>query len=1350
MSTGQLPQDALSPAKRALYEIRSLKERLQRLESSRTEPIAVVGLGLRFPGGAVDPDSFWDLLERRVDAVSEVPPDRWPIQRYYDPDPTAPGKMYTRHAAFLQDVAGFDAAFFGISPREAASLDPQHRIALEVTWEALENAGQSPAKLGGSATGVFLALSNSDYARRVFARTAEIDIYSSTGNNFSTAAGRISYTLGLEGPSMVVDTACSGSLVAVHLACNSLRAGECSLALAGGVNLILSPEVNINFSKARMMAADGKCKTFDAAADGYVRGEGCGMVVLKRLSDALRDRDRILALVRGSAVNQDGRSGGLTVPNGSAQRAVIRQALTNAGLEPRQIGYLEAHGTGTSLGDPIEAHALAAALGEGRTADERLVLGSVKTNLGHLEAAAGVAGLIKVILSLQHGVIPAHLHFHALNPQIHWGDVPVLIPADPVAWPHGPRRRFAGVSSFGFSGTNAHVIVEEAPAAIYAAPEADRPLHVLALSARSAGALQQLTRLYTTRLERGSEPLPDLCATANGGRAHFNHRAVYAAASREEMLSALAGGPLATGDSEASPEIVFVFSGEEAFSADMGRGLYQSQPVFRSALEQCAELIRPHLESGLIAVMYGDERHLLHQPAYAQPALFALEYAMAQLWMSWGIRPAAVLGEGSGEYAAATIAGVWSLADGLQMIAARGRLMQTVESNGAMAAAASTFGRVAADIRYNQPQVAIMTGEAVKPEYWSQPPRARGGFRAALKTLAEKKNQVLLEIGPSARQKRLDWAEMTESLAQLYVAGADIDWTGFDKPYERQKVALPTYPFERHRHWIEAEPETAAYETDAWDSVREAAARQSRQCGIDLRIDAYAEQWRVFDALTLAYTVEAFRGLGVFARCGERHTPQSLIRQASISDGYLKLIGRWLARTAAAGLLRQEGDEFVALRPLAAADTAALVMDGQRIAGADRSFLDYVIWCGERLLPILTGRLSPLETLFPGGDFSRAEDLYERAPLSQYFSAIARAAVEGMVRLRPARRLEVLEIGAGTGATSAAVLPALNRTGAAYTFTDVSQLFLDRAARKFAAYPFVRYGIFDVERSGDEQGYLPGSFDIVVATNVLHATRDIAATLRHVRSLLAPGGILVLCEATTYLSWYDITTGLIEGWQTFADSRKHHPLLSAGEWLEALAAAGFERSQANPEAGSPALVLGQHVIIAQVPRQGMLPVPVDHPHRVAMPIQRSVAAEENPADDHLARLLQAPAAAQQDKLLELVRRNVAELLGMSSTADVSRRRRLIDLGLDSLMAIELRDRIARALHLDKPLPATLVFDHPTTEAIAGYLAQEVLQLTADGAEANEAKDAMARRAGEIEDLEDAEVEALLRARLASL
>jgi acyl transferase domain-containing protein len=402
--------EELSPVKKALLEVRNLRAKLAQLENRSNEPIAVIGMGLRLPGEVDSPEAFWELLRNGVDAVTEVPAERWDNNRYYDSDYRAPGKVSTRHGSFLKGVDQFDAAFFGISPREAESMDPQHRLLLEVTWEALERAGQSPAKLMGSETGVFLGISNSDYQRLLLSDLESIDPYVSTGNLFSVAAGRLSYILGLHGPNIAIDTACSSSLVAVHLAVQSLRLGECNLALVGGVSLMLSPAISVNFSKAQMMASDGRCKTFDAAADGYVRGEGCIVIALKRLSAAIESGDPILAVIRGTAINHDGRSGGLTAPNGPAQTEVIRHALANAGLQADNISYVETHGTGTSLGDPIEVGALVAALAKERDPNNPLMLGSVKTNLGHLEAAAGLAGLVKVILSLQQRQIPPHLH----------------------------------------------------------------------------------------------------------------------------------------------------------------------------------------------------------------------------------------------------------------------------------------------------------------------------------------------------------------------------------------------------------------------------------------------------------------------------------------------------------------------------------------------------------------------------------------------------------------------------------------------------------------------------------------------------------------------------------------------------------------------------------------------------------------------------------------------------------------------------------------------------------------------------------------------------------------------------
>ena len=450
--------EELSPVKMALLEVRTLRARLDLLEKRRSEPIAITGLGLRLPGGIDSPEGFWELLRSGGDAVTEVPGSRWDNGRFFDADFRTPGKVSTRHGSFLKNVDQFDAAFFGISPREAENMDPQHRLLLEVTWEALERAGQAPAGLMGSNTGVFVGISNSDYQRLLLSDLASIDPYVATGNLFSLAAGRLAYTLGLHGPNVAVDTACSSSLVAVHQAVQSLRQGECDLALAGGVSLMLSPAISVNFSKAQMMAADGRCKTFDAAADGYVRGEGCIVIVLKRLAEAVEHGDPILAVIRGSAINHDGRSGGLTAPNGPAQTAVIRAALANAGVQAQQIGYVETHGTGTALGDPIEVQALVDALARERAAGNPLRIGSVKTNLGHLEAAAGLAGLLKGVLCLQHKQIPPHLHLRTLNPHIDWGDAPVEIPTQLTAWEveqGSASVRMAGVSAFGLSGTNA-------------------------------------------------------------------------------------------------------------------------------------------------------------------------------------------------------------------------------------------------------------------------------------------------------------------------------------------------------------------------------------------------------------------------------------------------------------------------------------------------------------------------------------------------------------------------------------------------------------------------------------------------------------------------------------------------------------------------------------------------------------------------------------------------------------------------------------------------------------------------------------------------------------------------------
>lgn len=1445
---GVSPEDKASTLQRALHEIRSLRSRVRQYEIGAKEPIAIVGVGLRFPGEANDAESFWQALANGVDAVTEVPPSRWSLDRLYDSNPDAPGKMTTRHGAFLEDPALFDADFWGVSPREATYIDPQHRLALEVFWEALENAGQSPAALAGSLTGVFLAMSNSDYGRLVFSREEEIEAYSSIGTLFNAAAGRISFALGLQGPCMAVDTACSGSLVAVHLACQSLRLGECGLALAGGVNLILTPEININFSKSRMMAADGRCKTFDAAADGYVRGEGCGVVVLKRLSDAIAAHDTVLAVIRGSAVNQDGRSGGLTVPNGVAQEALLRQALRAAGVQPDEIGYVEAHGTGTTLGDPIEARALAAVLGEKRGQDNPLIVGSVKTNIGHLEAAAGVAGLIKTALALRKESIPPHLHFNELNPRIDWGGNPVSIPVNARPWPRGSRARLAGVSSFGFSGTNAHVILEEAPLVAEPKAEVERPLHLLALSARSEAALREMEERYRGVLAEGTERLEDLCFTANAGRSHFEWRTAMVARSNGEMKERLEASPHAVHTRDRGGILpVFLFPGQGAQYAGMGRELYETHRGFRKSLDLCAELLKTELDAPLLDVLWGKQTELLRRTEYAQLALFAIEYALAELWRSWGVEPAAVLGHSVGEYTAACVAGVYSLESGLKLIAARGRLMQQVGGKGGMLAILaseatvrealaglearasiaavnspeslvisgfddalavagerlaaqgvrvkpldvshgfhspqmdamqSAFEAVAGALAYAPPRIEMIssvTGETVgasemsSPAYWRRQVSRPVLFQRAMETLGRKGYRVFVETGPGAtlaglgrqcipgedalwavslRAQRGEWEQILESVALCYERGAEIDWAAFDAPFARRRVPLPTYPFERRRYWIGFSPSASGVRRDAeteWEWVSKSARTQAGEGRLDLDVAHCAQRWSLLERLSSAYIVAALRQISVFQRKGERQNPASAIEEYGIRPGFLTLLGRWFRRLAREGILREAADGFEVAGAWPVSRLEEIEQQCSDAFTTDRVLLDYVSRCGEKLPAILTGKMSALETLFPNGEFRYAEEIYEKTALSSYFSSICRAVLEGLVRVRRGEALKCLEIGAGTGGTTAATVTVLPPESS-YRFTDVSDIFLRHGERKFSGYPFLKYELFDVEKP-EESAYAKGQFDVVVATNVLHATKDIRRVLATVRSLVAPGGYLILCEATRYLSWYDITTGLIEGWQSFEDElRVDHPLLAPGVWESLLLEAGFARVERFPGEGSPAEVLGQHVIVGRVPEEGVRAVVAATPQA-----QRARAEVSAEATVSLAAEFRELAAAERhERLVALVRALLAEVLRLDSPDRVERDRRLMDLGLDSLMALELRNRIGTALGAERPLSATLIFDFPTVDALAEHLAYDALGVPRTTETAEESSPELQARVDELAQMNEEDAEALLLKKMQSL
>ena len=1428
---------APSPVKRALAEIRELRRRLASAEADRSAPIAVIGMGCRFPGGADGPDNFWRLLEDGVDAVTEVPADRWPVDAWYDPDPAVPGRTATRWGGFVEGVSDFDAEAFGISPREAGMMDPQQRLLLEVAWESLEHAGRAPDSLVGSATGVFVGISSMDHAHLVLGGPPEShDAFMPQGIAHSAASGRLAYVLGLQGPALSVDTACSSSLVAVHLAVQSLRRGESDMALAGGVNVILQPHLTVGMSRAQMMAPDGRCKAFDARADGFVRSEGCGVVVLKRLDDALSDGDRVWAVIRGSASNQDGRSSGMAAPNGPAQEAVIRTALADAGVEPGEVGYVEAHGTGTALGDPIEVLALGAVLGRGRTAANRTRIGSAKTNLGHMEAAAGVAGLMKAVLALHHGRIPPHLHLTRPSPHVPWEELGLEVRAEGGPFHATAGRRIAGVSSFGFTGTNVHVVLESAPPGSGEAETIPARTHrLLKLSARSEPALLELAGRYAAYLPEAGQPFADQCRTAAVGRADLPHRIAVVTADADETARVLR---FPTGDGKLPgffrgvrsegdpPEVAFLFAGHGSQYLGMGRGLFETEPAFRAALQECDRILRD-LARPILPALYPAEEVAggpgdgctLDNMAFGQPALFAVEYALGVLWRSWGVEPAMVLGHSVGEYAAACLAGVLDLEDALRLVAARGELLDSLPADGAMAAVFAgaadveaiieplreevsiaalngptevvisgsvpgveeaireaakrkwdfrrlrvsraahsplldpildEFEAVAAEVRLRPPGIEMIsctTGrlvspdEVTRPAYWRRHLREPVRFAEAVETAAREGAEIFIEAGPqpvlcgmvgrilpegttlllpSLREGEDDRREILESVARFWVRGGRIDWRAFhdgpqggDGARPPTPVTLPNYPW-RHRSFRPADPPGADPRNGlrrparVWDGALTAGRRQEGQAPLDLDANAIPRVWEILEELSTAIMVATLRRMGAFQTAGELWTPGSLAGELGVVPSYHGLLARWLQRLAGAGLLEGDGKAFVAPAPLPAGALDRAWEAARSLPRSAAFLVEYLRRSSDLLPAVLTGRENPLETLFPEGDTATADLLYRDWALVRYFNQLLRAVVFGATGEGAGRRdLRILELGAGTGGSTSVLLPELADRTSLYEFTDVSQVFLERAKRTFQEHGFVRYGLLDINKDPVEQGYDAGTYDLVVGANVLHTADDLQRSLGYVRSLLAPGAVLVALETTEYLAWFDVTTALLEGWEAQDDGlRGDHPLLPSSGWEEALRDAGFEHTESFPGEDSIASSFGLHVLVGQNPGDGARSEVPAHgeaqPHRASMP-EEGVGDGGGTPGELVDRIRSALPAERERLLTEFVRSRIQRLLRLDPTEHLDRRRRLMELGLDSLMAVELRSSLSRDLGLAEPLPATLVFDYPTIESIVGLL-----------------------------------------------
>jgi acyl transferase domain-containing protein len=808
-------RDYGSLLKKALLEIRDLRTQLETARRPATDPIAIIGMGCRFPGGADTPESYWRILRDGTDVIRDAPADRWDRDAYYGPELASPEMIHTRRGGFLDRIDQFDPAFFSLSEGEAAGMDPQQRLLLEVAWETFENAAIPPDRAAGSRTAVFVGITNEcDFYKGMLGPPAR----AGTGISNCVAANRLSYVFDMKGASLALDTACSSSLVAIHLACQSLRLGEADMALVAGVNAILSPEWMVAFSLAGMISKDGCCKSFDASADGFVRSEGCGAILLKRLADAQEDGDRVLAVIRGTAVNQDGRGSALTVPHGTAQQSVIRRALENAGVPPSAIGYVEAHGIGSEMGDPIEVSALKAVLSEGRSPSDRCWIGSAKASIGHSEAASGLAGLIKTVLAFRYEAIPPQLHLHTLNPHLDLEGTPFAIPTRIEPWPAGSKPRIACVNSFGIGGTNAHVVMESPPAPPERAEGGrEMPCHLVPLSAKSAGALQELAHRYGAYLDAHAEvPVAEVAATAATGRAHFHHRLALLASSRDALkkqLASFVGGDRSVGIHGARmpggnpPRVGLLFSGSPV---DTDAGSHGLPRVFHDAREQCAEIFRG---------LSGEDL----EPRLVEPWLFAFQYAWLEMLRSLGIVPQAVLGQGTGEMAAALAAGACGLDAALRLAAARGRLRTG-------AGHADDVDHEIGKLSFSAPRrtwISGLTGEVMSPskapdgKYWREQIRRVADANRGIEALVKLGCDHIVVIGGAGakpapasegRANRIHWLDpwgagpedrwnaLLGALAMLYAHGADLDWRAlYAEP--RGCVELPTYPFQRIRCW---------------------------------------------------------------------------------------------------------------------------------------------------------------------------------------------------------------------------------------------------------------------------------------------------------------------------------------------------------------------------------------------------------------------------------------------------------------------------------------------------------------------------------------------------------------------
>ena len=1265
--------------------------------------LAIIAMSGRFPG-AKNIDAFWENLRFGVESIS------WFSDEELHSSGVLPELLqnpnYVRASACVDDIELFDANFFGFNPKEAEILDPQQRLFLECAWETLEQAGYVPQAYAGT-IGVYAGVGASNYLlKNLYLNPAVSKTVSTYQLKLATEKDflptRVAYKLNLTGPALNIQTACSTSLVAVHVACQSLINGECDMALAGGVSITIPQKEGYLYQEGMILSPDGHCRAFDAKAQGTIAGDGVGIVMLKRATDAIADGDYIHAILKGSAINNDGTNKiGFTAPSVEGQAAVIGEVQAIAGIDAESISYIEAHGTGTELGDPIEIAALTKAFHNSTKKKHFCAIGSVKTNIGHLNTAAGVAGLIKTVLALKHKQIPPSLHFETPNPKIDFANSPFYVNTKLSEWKTNGTPRRAGVSSFGIGGTNAHVVLEEAPVLekkIGDKGEQTRPAQLLVLSAKTSSALEAATLNLTEHLKQHPElSLADVAYTQSVGRQAFEHRRILVCSELDEAITTLPEQVLTGYTKSSIPSVIFMFSGQGSQYVNMAREIYQTETIFTQQVDRCAELLLPELGLDLRDILYPSPEQTeeatkqLQQTAITQPALFTIEYALAKLWESWGIQPQGFIGHSIGEYVAACLAGVFSLEDALCLVAARGRMMQQLPPgamlsvplapealegllgielsiaainepsrcvvSGPMEAVANLlrqlgeqgiecirlrtshafhsqmmepilepFAFLVQKVTLRSPQIPyisnvtgtwITADQAIDPHYWSQHLRSPVQFARGIEHCLKTPDSILLEVGPGRtlstltkhhpskeanqivltslrhpQEVRSDMAFLLTTLGQLWLGGVKVNWSGFYANEQRYRVPLPTYPFERQRYWVESQKTNNREHLQQnltappiWNTLVEAGRIQASSEISKLTNPTEQAKKECLDRLSIAYMLEALRGLGAFSNSEESYSIEEFFTRFQIQPRYHQLVSQWLSLLVKRGYLQQDGNQFIKFLRLTE-DISTLVEEAKVKWASQPEELNLLMRCGENLVAVLTGKEEPLGVFFREGSFNVYENINEESVSIPYYNGIWQACLQQVVNsLPPERQLRILEVGAGSGMTTRALLPILPPSQTSYTFTDVGSAFLSRAKQKFSAYPFVEYRLLNIEQPPQEQGYELHKFDVVVATNVLHVTRNMGETLKHVRSLLAPGGIFLIQEITkAKLSFY-VTYGLLM--QSLSDGERNqvNPFLSTQQWHEALSEQGFAEVAIFPEIHD----LTEHILVARATSSGVFP-----------------------------------------------------------------------------------------------------------------------------------------------------------------